>query len=68
MPRQKEPLKPIFPLKHEFDATLDEYLHRANMLATVVRICLQTDAIDKRVADKVREQLAAFDEIAHAAE
>lgn len=61
MARTKEPPKPIYPIKHEFFASLDALLHQAGMLRETVKQALDHDMIDKRVADIVRDRLEAFD-------
>jgi hypothetical protein len=55
--------KPLLPLKHEFVASLDRFIHEAGMLADCVRTALDNDAISPRVADIVRKRLDAFDKM-----
>lgn len=45
MAKKQEPTKPIFPLKHEFYASLDKYIHESGMLADSVRQCLSMPGI-----------------------
>lgn len=56
----KDNPKPIFPLKHEFYASLDNFIHQAGMLADAVDTCLSTGAISPRIADMIKERLDAF--------
>jgi hypothetical protein len=53
--------KPLFPLKHDFYASLDRFIHCAGMLADVARIALDQNCIDARVAPVVKERLEALE-------
>jgi hypothetical protein len=64
MARRQEAPKPLFPLKHEFVASLDQYIHKAGMLGDAVRTIV-AHADDFKVPEKVvgvlRERLVEFD-------
>jgi len=57
---KKEPPKPLFPLKHEFYASLDRFVHEAGMLADAVRQAMQLDLIDNRCRGIIQDRLDAF--------
>jgi hypothetical protein len=56
----KRPIKPIFPLKHEFDASLDRFINEAGMLADAVQTALNLKAVDEDARDTLQERLDAF--------
>jgi hypothetical protein len=58
---KKEPPKPIFPLKHEFYASLDNFIHKAGMLRDVVGIILQNGGVEPKIAGELQKHLDAFD-------
>ena len=62
MPKRKDEVKPLFPVKHEFYASLDRFAHEAGMLADAVRQTLQMpDIITKEAAREILQQrLDAF--------
>ena len=45
MPKKQEQPKPLFPLKHDFAKSLDNYIHQAGMLSDAVRTLIQMDQI-----------------------
>ncbi len=61
MSKKTEPVKPLFPLKHEFENSLNRYIEATSALAEIVRTCLKHDLIDKKVVDMVQERLNALD-------
>lgn len=60
MAKQKEPPKPMFPLKHDFYASLDNFIHQAGMLAEVVEQLHKMGKLDPAVDDIITERLKAF--------
>jgi hypothetical protein len=61
MPKKNETVKPLFPLKHEFYATLDKFAQEAGMLADAVKTALDHDAVSNTaVCDILRKRLDAF--------
>lgn len=60
MAKQKEPPKPIFPLKHDFYASLDNFIHQAGMLADLVEQLHNMDALPPASKDLIEERLVAF--------
>ena len=65
MAKKSEPPKPIFPLKHEFYASLDHFIHEAGMLADAVKQAMDLGAVDKRVSPILAERLDAFEKARH---
>jgi len=64
MAKKQKPAKPLFPLKHEFYASLDQYTHEAGMLRDVVDQLLKMGAIPPgSAAVMLRERVVAFDKI-----
>lgn len=63
MAKSKDPVKPIFPLKHEFYETLDKYIHESGMLADAVRQAIQLGAVTGPAKKILEERLAAFNAI-----
>jgi len=62
---KKDPPKPLFPLKYEFAASLDRYIHEAAMMADALRTVLShgTDSgLKSGVVELLKERLDAFDE------
>lgn len=64
MTKRKEPIKPIFPLKHEFYASLDRFIHEAGMLAQAVEQLIDMPNVFRSDEAKklLRERLTAFAE------
>ena len=61
MAAKKEPPKPLFPVKHEFYAALDNYINQAGALADAVATVLQHDGfLNKEIAKMIHDRLAAF--------
>jgi hypothetical protein len=62
MAKRKQDVKPLFPVKHEFYASLDRFTHEAGMLSDAVRQCLNLpDVIKNKAArDILQERLDAF--------
>lgn len=60
---KKEPPKPMFPLKHQFYDSLDNYIHNARILADSVRtfVDLGEAANLKAFKEKLQERLDAFE-------
>jgi hypothetical protein len=68
-PTRKEAPKSFFPLKHEFVASLDRYIHTAGMLREAVKNIVDLGVIDNAaVVEQLRKHLQAFDEAAHGIE
>ena len=59
---KKEPIKPIFPIKHEFEASLTRFLHEAGMLHDTVRQLLKMGKFDGPAKSIIEERLKAFHE------
>jgi hypothetical protein len=60
MAKSKQPLKPIFPLKHEFYETLDKFIHESSMLADALSQAIQLGAVTGPAMSILEERLAAF--------
>jgi hypothetical protein len=60
MSRKKEPPKPLFPLKNDFVAALDNFVHQAGVLNVHVRAILSAGLLSENVAEKLREASEAF--------
>lgn len=60
MAKKQEPPKPLFPLKHDFYASLDNFAHQAGMLADMCRQLIQMNAVDDRVKAPLQERLDSF--------
>lgn len=61
MTKKEEP-RPMFPVKHEFYASLDRFIHEAGMLADSLRTVLRhADGIKPGIATLLQERLDAFD-------
>jgi hypothetical protein len=59
--KQKKPPKPIFPLKHEFYASLDHFIEQAGMLADAMRTAIDHGAItNEGVKELLQQRLDAF--------
>jgi hypothetical protein len=58
MSRKKEPPKPLFPLKNDFVAALDNFVHQAMSLNIMVRALLPT--LPGPLADRIREASEAL--------
>jgi hypothetical protein len=58
---KKEPVKPLFPLKHEFAASLDRFVHEAGMLRDAVQQLLQMGKVVGPGAEILAERVKAFD-------
>lgn len=58
--KKKEAPKPLFPLKPEFYASLDNFVHQAGMLADSVRQLIDMGAVNKAALPPLRERLDAF--------
>ena len=65
---KKEPPKPLFPLKHEFVDSLDNYIQQSGALAQAVGMLLRAGDLKGPVADVLRERLDAFDQARHGKE
>ena len=62
MARKPVDAKPLFPIKHDFVASLDRFIHEAGMLRDAVRQAIQLDAVKKGpITDILQERLKAFD-------
>jgi hypothetical protein len=59
MSRKKELPKPLFPLKNDFVAALDNYVQQATNLNGLVRMILPT--LPGPLADRMREASEALD-------
>lgn len=61
MAKTKEMPKPIYPLKHEFYASLDNLLHEATMLLQCVDQALDLNAVESPAMAKIlRERSKAL--------
>lgn len=60
MAKKQDPAKPLFPLKHEFYASLDNFTHQAGMLADMCRQMIQLDAVSEKIKPMLQERLDAF--------
>lgn len=61
MAKKSEPPKPIYPIKYEFYASLDNFLQQAGMLADVIDQIVKLGAITNEGAKKaIQERLDAF--------
>lgn len=60
MAKKQEPLKPMFPLKHEFYASLDNFLHQSGMLADLCHQMIRLDAVDEKLKPMLQERLDAL--------
>jgi hypothetical protein len=58
---KKEAPKPLFPLKHEFYAALDNYTQQAGNLAQAVGMLLRNGDLKGPVASVLQERLDAFE-------
>lgn len=58
---KKDPIKPLFPLKHEFVESLDAYTQAAGNLASAIGIVLRGGDLKPAVAAIIKERLDAFD-------
>jgi len=58
---KKEPAKPLFPLKGEFYASLDNFAHQAGMLRDVVAQMIDMGQAPPAAEGILRERVAAFD-------
>lgn len=65
---KKQPPKPLFPLRHDFVASLDNYTHQAGMLRDAASQLLKMGKITGPGADILRERVAAFDAARHEGE
>lgn len=63
MAKKKEDLKPLFPLKHEFYASLDKFIHEACMLMDTVDQLLKMEKITGPTASILSERVKAFNKI-----
>ena len=63
MAKRQESVKPLFPLKHEFYASLDKYTHEAGMLRDVVHQLLKMGKLKGPAEALIKERLKAFDEV-----
>jgi hypothetical protein len=61
MTKKFKPIKPMFPLKHEFTDSLDLCLQQAITLITAVRTVLELKQVDASAAVKLRECLDTFE-------
>jgi hypothetical protein len=57
---KKDPVKPLFPLKAEFYASVDNFAHQAGMLADMCKQMIQMNAVDERLKPMLQERLDAF--------
>lgn len=62
MAKKSDPPKPIFPIKHEFYASLDNFIHEAGMLADSVRQMLGMPGVitNEALRKVLQERLDAF--------
>lgn len=60
MAKSKEKPKPIFPLKHDFYASLDNFIHEATMLADVVKMTIDHADLKPAIKSALQERLDAF--------
>lgn len=61
MAKPKTPL-PLFPLKHDFVASLDRFIHEAGMLRDAVKTVLTIDvSLPVGVKELLAERIKAFD-------
>jgi len=60
MAKVKEPPKPLFPLKHDFYASLDNFAHQAGMMADMCRQLIQMDAVSEKIKPMLQERIDAF--------
>jgi hypothetical protein len=60
MARSKEPPKPLFNLKHDFYASLDNVAHEAIMLLQAIDMALKHGAVSDTIAPTLKERSAAF--------
>jgi len=61
MAKKLDQVKPLFPLKHEFVASIDKFIHEATMLRDCARQLLEMSVITGNAAGIVKERIAAFD-------
>jgi hypothetical protein len=61
---KKPDAKPMYPLKHEFVASLDRYLHQSRMLADAVRMALELPGVirNENLRKALQERLAEFEQ------
>ena len=64
MARKTEPAKPLFPLKHDFYRSLDVYIEKASMLASICQSLAREDGLISvpGIRDMLVKALAEFDE------
>lgn len=60
MARKKQPRR-IFPIKHDFYASLDRFIHEATMLADAVRQALDHDLVKEPASIILKARADAFD-------
>lgn len=62
MSKKKDPIKPIFPLKHEFVDSLTHLLHEAGMLMTTVETLIEHPTLvrQQKGLDMLKERAAAL--------
>ena len=60
MAKSKEKPKPLFPLKQDFYASLDNFAHQAGMLADLCKQMIQLNAVSEKVKPMLQERLDAF--------
>ncbi len=60
MKKAKEAPKPLFPLKHDFYASLDNFAHQAGMLADMCHQLIQLNAVSENSKPMLQERLDAF--------
>lgn len=58
--RLPEQIKPLFELKHDYDASLERFIHEAGMLRDAVDTLL-TMGVDFPGADILKKRIGAFD-------
>lgn len=56
----KAAIKPIFPLKHDFYASLDRLLHEAGMMETAVSTLLRHTEMKPAIKELLEERLAGL--------
>lgn len=60
MARKKEQPKPLFSVKHDFYASLDNFAQEALQLLQTTEMVLSHGAVDERVAPILRERASAL--------
>lgn len=61
MARSIEPPKPLYPLKHEYQASLDNYLGKVSMLVSSMSSLLGTEHMSEFATTVLKERLAELE-------